>query len=129
MPASIAPTSLRPPQAVVVTVDKDQCLRIYLFRVGAHRGGNDALPAAAPARRLQRLDDRTRPGDALDGHGRLAPRLNCVSSPGSTDPAWIVGQGGHWNVGRSALEAQREEWLKSEQGVTELAAELSSLSL
>jgi MraZ protein len=117
---------------VVVTVDRDQCLRIYPLpeweRIEAQL---NALPSLHPqVRRLQRLMIGHAQEVALDSHGRLALTPELREFAGLERHAWMVGQGKGlelWDEAR--WKAQCEEWMKSEQGVTELAAELSSLSL
>nr|PZN63169.1 MAG: cell division/cell wall cluster transcriptional repressor MraZ [Pseudomonadota bacterium] len=117
---------------VVVTVDRDQCLRIYPFpeweKIEAQL---NALPSLHPqVRRLQRLMIGHAQEVTLDSHGRIALTPELREFAGLSRSAWIVGQGKGlelWDEER--WKAQREEWMKSEQGVTELATELSSLSL
>jgi MraZ protein len=117
---------------VIVTVDRDECLLIYSApeweRIEQQL---NALPSLHPqARRLQRLMIGHAEEMVLDSHGRLALTPELREFAGLNRAAWLVGQGkrlelwdeARWNV-------QREEWKKSEQGVTELAAELSTLSL
>ncbi len=66
----------------------------------------------------------------LDSHGRLALTPELREFAGLDRAAWLVGQGNKlelWDEARWNI--QREAWKKSEQGVTELAAELSTLKL
>ena len=117
---------------VVVTVDRDQCLRIYAFPEWEKIEEKlNAMPSLHPqARRLQRLMIGHAQEMILDSHGRLALTPELREFAGLERSAWIVGQGRGlelWDEARWKM--QREEWMKSEQGVTELAAELSSLSL
>jgi MraZ protein len=117
---------------VVVTVDRDKCLLIYPFpeweRIEAQLNG---MPSLHPqARRLQRLMIGHAVEMTLDAHGRLSLTPELREFAGLDRAAWIVGQGRRlelWDEAR--WKEQREEWLQSEQQVTDLAAELSSLSL
>ncbi|HTQ35598.1 MAG TPA: division/cell wall cluster transcriptional repressor MraZ [Steroidobacteraceae bacterium] len=117
---------------VVVTVDRDQCLRIYPFpeweRIETQL---NAMPSLHPqARRLQRLMIGHAQEMTLDSHGRLALTPELREYAGLDRAAFLVGQGRGlelWDEARWKL--QRDEWTKSEQGVTELAAELSGLQL
>jgi MraZ protein len=117
---------------VVVTVDRDKCLLIYPFpeweRIEAQLNG---MPSLHPqARRLQRLMIGHAVEMTLDTHGRLSLTPELREFAGLDRAAWIVGQGRRlelWDEAR--WKEQREEWLQSEQQVTDLAAELSSLSL
>ncbi len=117
---------------VVVTVDRDQCLRIYAFPEWEQIEEQlNSAPSLHPqVRRLQRLMIGHAQEMVLDSHGRLALTPELREFAGLDRAAWIVGQGRGlelWDEARWKL--QREEWLKSEQSVTELAAELSGLQL
>jgi transcriptional regulator MraZ len=89
------------------------------------------MPSLHPqARRLQRLMIGHAQEMNLDSHGRLAltPELREYADLGRA--AFLVGQGRGlelWDAER--WKKQRDEWTRSEQGVTELAAELSGLQL
>jgi MraZ protein len=117
---------------VIVTVDRDECLLVYAApdweRIEQQL---NSLPSLHPqVRRLQRLMIGHAEEMTLDGHGRLALTPELREFAGLGRAAWLVGQGKRleiWDEARWNL--QRDEWKKSEQGVTELAAELSSLSL
>jgi MraZ protein len=117
---------------VIVTVDRDECLLIYAApeweRIEQQL---HSLPSLHPqVRRLQRLMIGHAEEMLLDSHGRLALTPELREFAGLTRAAWMVGQGKRlelWDEARWNI--QREEWKKSEQGVTELAAELSTLSL
>lgn len=117
---------------VVVTADRDECLLVYAAPEWEKIEQQlNALPSLHPqARRLQRLMIGHAEEMVLDSHGRLSltPELREFASLDRS--AWMVGQGRRlelWDEAR--WKSQREEWKKSEQGVTELAAELASLSL
>jgi MraZ protein len=117
---------------VVVTVDRDQCLRIYPLPEWEQIAEKlNSAPSLHPqVRRLQRLMIGHAEPMVLDSHGRLALTPELREFAGLDRAAWIVGQGRGlelWDEARWKL--QREEWLKSEQAVTELAAELSDLQL
>ena len=117
---------------IVVTVDRDQCLRIYAFpeweKIEAQL---NAMPSLHPqARRLQRLMIGHAQEMNLDSHGRLSLTPELREFAGLGRSAWVVGQGKGlelWDEARWKMQC--EEWMKSEQGVTELATELSSLTL
>ena len=117
---------------VVVTADRDECLLIYAApeweRIEQQL---NALPSLHPqARRLQRLMIGHAEEMSLDGHGRLSLTPELREFAGLDRSAWMVGQGRRlelWDEAR--WKSQRDEWMKSEQGVTELAAELGTLSL
>ncbi len=117
---------------VIVTVDRDECLLIYAApeweRIEQQL---NSLPSLHPqVRRLQRLMVGHAEEMMLDSHGRLALTPELREFAGLDRAAWLVGQGNKlelWDEAR--WNAQREEWKKSEQGVTELAAELSTLKL
>jgi MraZ protein len=117
---------------VVVTVDRDPCLRIYAFPEWEKIESQlNAMPSLHPqARRLQRLMIGHAQEMTVDSHGRLALTPELREYAGLGRAAYLVGQGRGlelWDEARWKL--QRDEWTKSEQGVTELAAELSGLQL
>lgn len=117
---------------VVVTADRDECLLVYAAPEWEKIEQQlNALPSLHPqARRLQRLMIGHAEEMTLDGHGRLSLTPELREFAGLDRSAWIVGQGRRLEIWDEARwKAQREEWKKSEQGVTELAAELSALSL
>jgi MraZ protein len=117
---------------VIVTVDRDECLLIYAApeweRIEQQL---NSLPSLHPqVRRLQRLMVGHAEELLLDSHGRLALTPELREFAGLGRAAWLVGQGNKlelWDEARWNI--QREEWKKSEQGVTELAAELSTLKI
>ncbi len=117
---------------VIVTVDRDECLLIYSVpeweRIEQQLNG---FPSLHPqVRRLQRLMIGHAEELVLDSHGRLALTPELREFAGLDRAAWLVGQGNKlelWDEARWNI--QREAWKKSEQGVTELAAELSTLKL
>ncbi len=118
---------------VVVTVDRDPCLRIYAFpeweKIEAQL---NAMPSLHPqARRLQRLMIGHAQEMTVDSHGRLALTPELREYAGLGRIAFLVGQGPRPSScgTRRAWKLQRDEWTRSEQGVTELAAELSGLQL
>jgi MraZ protein len=117
---------------VFVTVDRDECLLIYAAPEWEQIEQQlNSLPSLHPqVRRLQRLMIGHAEEMVLDSHGRIAltPELREFASLGRA--AWLVGQGKRlelWDEAR--WNQQRDEWKNSEQGVTELAAELATLSL
>lgn len=117
---------------VVVTADRDECLLIYALPEWEKIEQQlNALPSLHPqARRLQRLMIGHAEELVLDGHGRLALTPELREYAGLDRAACIVGQGRRLEIWDEARwKAQREAWTKSEQGVTELAAELSTFSM
>ena len=117
---------------VVVTVDRDPCLRIYAFpeweKIEAQL---NAMPSLHPqARRLQRLMIGHAQEMVLDSHGRLALTPELREFAGLERAAWIVGQGRRlelWDEARWKM--QRDAWMKHEQGAEEAAPGLDDLSL
>ncbi len=117
---------------VVVTVDRDPCLRIYAFpeweKIEAQLNAMPSLhPQGAPP---AAADDRPRAGN--DRRQPWPPRAHAELREYATSAraAFLVGQGRGlelWDEARWKLE--RDQWTKSEQGVTELATELSGLQL
>jgi MraZ protein len=117
---------------VVVTVDRDPCLRIYAFPEWQQIEAQlNAMPSLHPqVRRLQRLMIGHAQEMLIDSHGRLSLTQELREYAGLGRAAFLVGQGRGlelWDEARWKL--QRDEWTKSEQGVTELAAELAGLQL
>ncbi|MET0280587.1 MAG: division/cell wall cluster transcriptional repressor MraZ [Steroidobacteraceae bacterium] len=117
---------------VVVTIDTDQCLRIYAAPEWEQIEAKlNSMPSMHPqVRRLQRLMIGHAQDMVLDSHGRLTLTPELREWAGLDRAAWIVGQGRGlelWDEARWKL--QREEWLKTQQGVTDLAVELSGLQL
>jgi MraZ protein len=117
---------------LVITVDKDQCLLIYpmpdweeierrLMR----------LPSLDPrSRRLQRLMVGHATEQDLDGHGRVLLPPNLREFGSLTRDAMLVGQGLHFELWDETRWNERlGEWLASEEGATDLSAELEKLSL
>jgi MraZ protein len=117
---------------VVVTVDRDECLLVYSApeweRIEQQL---NSLPSLHPqARRLQRLMIGHAEELAIDSHGRIALTPELREFAGLQRNAWMVGQGKRLEIWDEARwKVQCDEWKKSEQGVTELAQELSTLSL
>jgi MraZ protein len=134
----VVPTSHREQLAtpaagrVIVTVDRDPCLRIYAFPEWQQIEAKlNAMPSLHPqVRRLQRLMIGHAAEMVLDSHGRLSLTPELREYAGLDRAAFLVGQGRGlelWDEER--WKKQRDEWTKSEQGVTELAAELAGLQL
>jgi MraZ protein len=117
---------------VVVTVDRDECLLVYSAPEWDHIEQQlNSLPSLHPqARRLQRLMIGHAEEMVIDSHGRIALTPELREFAGLQRAAWMVGQGKRLEIWDEARwKVQCDEWKKSEQGVTELAAELSTLSL
>ena len=134
----VVPTHFRGPLAapaagrVIVTADRDECLLIYAAPEWEQIEQQlNALPSLHPqVRRLQRLMIGHAEEMTLDTHGRLSLTPELREFAGLERVAWMVGQGRRielWDEARWKM--QREEWKKSEQGVTELAAGLADLAL
>lgn len=118
---------------LVVTVDRDgECLLIYPLNDWelVERRLMELPSLHAQSRRLQRLMVGHATDLVLDGHGRmlLPPELREFASLGRR--AMLIGQGSRcelWDETRW-LE-RRTSWLKHESAMTDLPAELDSLSL
>src|SRR5215468_5173846 len=117
---------------LIVTVDRDQCLLLYplpdweeierkLMR----------LPTLHPqARRLQRLMVGHATDLELDGHGRvlLPPELREFAR--LERHGMLIGQGNRFELwDETRWNEQRDQWLQSEETLTDLPSELDSLSL
>jgi MraZ protein len=117
---------------VVVTVDKDQCLLIYPLP-----DWEDVerklmkLPSLNPqARRLQRLMVGYATDLELDSHGRILLPPNLREYGLLTRDAMLVGQGLRFELWDEARwNERRDEWLASPDTMTDLSAELETLSL
>jgi MraZ protein len=117
---------------VVVTVDKDQCLLIYPVpdweQIEQHLM---ALPSLHPqSRRLQRLMVGHATEVEVDGHGRIALSSELREFAALDRSAMLIGQGKRlelWDEER--WNAQRAEWMRTEQEATQLASPLDSLLL
>ena len=117
---------------MVVTVDRDPCLLLYplpdweeierkLMRLPSL---NEA------ARRLQRLMVGHATDVELDGHGRLLLPPKLREFAGLVRDAVLIGQGNRFELWDEARwNEQRDQWLESEQTLTDLPSELDSLSL
>ena len=117
---------------LVITVDRDQCLLIYPLPDWEQIERKlMSLPSLHErSRRLQRLMVGHATEIELDGQGRLLVPPELREFAGLARHAMLIGQGNRlelWDEAR--WNVQREEWKKSEHGVTELAAELSTLKL
>ena len=117
---------------LVVTVDRDRCLLIYpLPEWELIESKLMALPTLhAQARRLQRLMVGHASDLELDGHGRILLPPELREFAGLERQGMLIGQGNRfelWNEPRWI--EQRDDWLKSEEGATDLSSQLDSLSL
>ncbi|MGH8270633.1 MAG: division/cell wall cluster transcriptional repressor MraZ [Steroidobacteraceae bacterium] len=117
---------------LVVTVDRDRCLLIYpLPEWELIESKLMSLPTLhSQARRLQRLMVGHASDLELDGHGRilLPPELREFAD--LERQGMLIGQGNRfelWNESRWC--ERRDDWLKSEEGATDLSSQLDSLSL
>jgi MraZ protein len=127
-------TELAGPAAgrVFMTADRDECLLIYAApeweRIEEQL---NAAPNVLPhVRRTQRMMLAHAEELMLDSHGRLTITPEHREFAGLARAAWLVGVGKHlelWDEARWKM--QRDAWTKGEQGATELAAVLGTLSL
>lgn len=117
---------------LVVTVDRDQCLLIYPLPDWEEIERKlMSLPSLhAQARRLQRLMVGHATDLELDGHGRILLPPELREFAGLSRSAMLIGQGNRFELwDESRWNDRRDFWLKSEEGATDLPAELDSLSL
>jgi MraZ protein len=117
---------------LVVTVDREQCLLIYPLPEWEHTERKlMSLPSLNPqSRRLQRLMVGHATDVELDGHGRflLPPELREFAQ--LERHGMLIGQGNRFELwDEKRWNEQREQWLKSEETLTDLPSELESLSL
>lgn len=117
---------------LVVTVDRDQCLLVYPLPDWEQIERKlMSLPSLHPqARRLQRLMVGHATDLELDGHHRILLPPELREFAGLTRAAMLIGQGNRFELWDEARwNERRDEWLRSEETVTDLPAELDSLSL
>jgi MraZ protein len=117
---------------LIVTVDPDRSLRIYPQPEWEQiEQALMKLPSLHPqARRLQRLMVGHATEIELDGHGRIALTPELREFAGLARAAMLIGQGKGFELwDETRWNEQREAWIESESGQTDLAAELSSISL
>ena len=117
---------------LVVTVDKDQCLLIYPYPDWEELERKlMKLPSLNPqARRLQRLMVGHATELDLDGNGRilLPPTLREYGL--LTRDVMLIGQGLRFELwDETRWNERRDEWLANPETVTDLPAELETLSL
>jgi MraZ protein len=117
---------------LVVTIDRDRCLLIYLLP--------DWEEIERKLLRLPSLNEHTRRlmglmvGHAtdveLDGHGRLLLPPTLREFAHLDRAAMLVGQGNRFELwDEQRWNERREQWLNGEEPPTSLPAELGSLSL
>jgi transcriptional regulator MraZ len=117
---------------LVVTVDREQCLLIYPLPEWEQTESKlMSLPSLKPqARKLQRLMVGHATDVELDGHGRFLLPQELRDFAGLQKTVMLIGQGNRFELwDETRWNEQREQWLKSEETVTDLPAELESLSL
>jgi MraZ protein len=117
---------------LVITVDREQCLLIYPLPEWEQTERKlMSLPSLHPqARRLQRLMVGHATDLDLDGHGRFLLPTELREFAQIERHGMLVGQGNRielWDETR--WKEQRDQWLKSEDTLTDLPSELDSLSL
>jgi MraZ protein len=117
---------------ITVSIDREQCLLIYPLPDWEETERKlMALPSLHPqARRLQRLMVGHATDLELDGHGRflLPPELREFAQ--LDRHGMLVGQGNRielWDETR--WKEQRDQWLKSEDTLTDLPDGFDTLSL
>jgi MraZ protein len=117
---------------LVVTVDRDQCLLIYpLPEWEPIERKLMSLPSLnAQARKLQRLMVGHATDLELDGHGRLLLPPELREFAKLERHGMLIGQRNRFELWEEARWIERRDvWLKSEGDMTDLPAELDSLSL
>jgi MraZ protein len=117
---------------LVITVDRDQCLLIYpLPEWELIERKLMALPSLQPqARRLQRLMVGHATDIQLDAHGRLLLPPELREFAGLNRHAMLIGQGARFELWDEARWMERRDvWLKSEDSIGALPADLESISL
>jgi MraZ protein len=116
---------------LVVTVDKDQCLLIYPLPDWEEIERKlNRLPTLNPqVRRLQRLMIGHATDLELDSHGRLLLPANLREFGQLTKDTMLVGQGMRFELWDEARwNERRDEWLASSESMSDLPAELDTLS-
>lgn len=117
---------------LVMTVDRDQCLLIYpLPEWELIERKLMALPSLQPqARRLQRLMVGHATDIQLDAHGRLLLPAELREFAGLNRHAMLIGQGARFELWDEARWMERRDvWLKSDDSIGTLPADLESISL
>lgn len=117
---------------LVITVDRDQCLLIYpLPEWELIERKLMALPSLQPqARRLQRLMVGHATDIQLDAHGRLLLPAELREFAGLNRHAMLIGQGARFELWDEARWMERRDvWLKSDDSIGTLPADLESISL
>ena len=117
---------------LVVTVDRDSCLLIYPLPEWEQTARKlMSLPSLKPqSRKLQRLMVGHATNLELDGHGRflLPPELREFAQ--LERHVMLVGMGNRFELWDEARWKERcNEWLKSDDTLTDLPSELDSLTL
>jgi len=116
---------------VVVTVDRDSCLLIYpLPEWEQIERKLMSLPTLNPqSRKLQRLMVGHATDLDLDGHGRILLPQELREFAHLERQLMLVGQGNRYELWNEARwNERRDEWLQSEETLTDLPSELDSLS-
>ena len=117
---------------LVVTVDREQCLLIYPLPEWEQTERKlMSLPSLHPqSRRLQRLMVGHATDLDLDGHGRflLPPELREFAQ--LDRHGMLIGQGNRFELwDETRWNAKCDQYLESEETLTDLPSELDSLSL
>ena len=117
---------------LVVTVDREQCLLIYpLPEWELTERKLMSLPSLHPqARRLQRLMVGHATDLDLDGHGRFLLPSELREFAQIERLGMLVGQGNRIELwAETRWKEQCDQWLKSEDNLTDLPPDLDTLSL
>jgi MraZ protein len=117
---------------LVVTVDREKCLLIYPLPEWEQTERKlMSLPSLHPqSRKLQRLMVGHATDVELDGHGRFLVPPELREFAGLQRLGMLVGQGNRFELwDETRWNEQCDQYLKSEDTLTDLPSELDSLSL
>jgi MraZ protein len=117
---------------LVVTVDREQCLLIYPLPEWEQTERKlMSLPSLHPqSRKLQRLMVGHATDVELDGHGRFLLPQELRDFAGLQRAGMLVGQGNRFELwDETRWNEKCDQYLKSEETLTDLPSELDSLSL
>ena len=117
---------------LIVTVDREQCLLIYPLPEWEQTERKlMSLPSLHPqSRKLQRLMVGHATDVELDGHGRFLLPQELRDFAGLKRAGMLIGQGNRFELwDETRWNEQCDEYLKSEDTLTDLPSELDSLSL
>jgi MraZ protein len=115
----------------VATDDRERCLLIYpASEWDKTESKLMSLPTLHPkSRKLQRLMVGHAADVDLDGHGRFLLSQELRDFAGLQKVGMLIGQGKRFELwDETRWNEQRDEWLKSEETLTDLPPDLDSLS-